>query len=217
MAYLVQNLSMIRSDIRAHFSPDPTIYWLGDASHRQRASDHNPDSAGRVHAIDVMYSVGAKASAVVKACKGRPDLAYVIHNRTIWSASYGWRARRYTGTDPHTNHVHISGQHTTRARQTTTHLKWGTAPAPTRPATTPTTSKAPPFPGEMKRGSRGAGVKTFQTKLKSRGWNITADGQFGPQTERVVRAFQKQKGLQVDGKVGPKTWNAIWNSRITSA
>src|SRR4029078_6832344 len=115
MAYLVGNLNVIRSDIRAHFNPDPTIYWLGDSSHRRRKSDHNPDSAGRVHAIDVMYRVGTKASAVVKACRGRSDLAYIIPNGTIWSASYGWSPRRYPGSNPHPDRVHISGQHTTRA------------------------------------------------------------------------------------------------------
>src|SRR4029078_1414527 len=110
--------------------------------------------------------------------------------RTIWSASYGWRPRRYTGSNPHTDHVHISGQHTTRARATRTHLRWGTTSAPTQPSTGGTTNKAPRFPGEMKRGSRGTGVKTFQSKLKSRGWDINVDGEFGPQTERVVKAFQ---------------------------
>ncbi|MCS1350289.1 peptidoglycan-binding protein [Mechercharimyces sp. CAU 1602] len=36
-----------------------------------------------------------------------------------------------------------------------------------------------------------------------------ADGDFGPETERAVRAFQKKHGLVVDGLYGPKTKDAM--------
>ena len=69
---------------------------------------------------------------------------------------------------------------------------------------------APKFPGVLAAGSRGSGVLTAQRRLQSRGWKITADGVFGPGTVKVVRAFQDQKGLGVDGKIGPITWTALW-------
>ena len=56
----------------------------------------------------------------------------------------------------------------------------------------------------IKKGSRGADVKTLQTKL-----GITADGIFGNATETAVKAFQTAHGLVADGIVGAKTWAAL--------
>lgn len=56
----------------------------------------------------------------------------------------------------------------------------------------------------LKRGSRGAEVKTLQGKL-----NLMADGIFGPLTEEAVKEFQKRKGLKADGVVGSQTWAAL--------
>lgn len=68
-------------------------------------------------------------------------------------------------------------------------------------------------------GSRGhIGLQTFQKQMIHRGWvSIGApDGQYGDLTERVVRLFQAQKGLAVDGKIGPLTWNKAWTYPITN-
>jgi peptidoglycan hydrolase-like protein with peptidoglycan-binding domain len=73
----------------------------------------------------------------------------------------------------------------------------------------------PPFPGLVRRGSRGAAVRAVQQRLRDRGWRITVDGVFGADTERIVRAFQADKGLTVDGIAGPDTWRALWTSPIT--
>lgn len=76
-------------------------------------------------------------------------------------------------------------------------------------------SSRPAYPMLLKRGTKGTFVRQFQQRLRDRGWNISVDGDFGPKTEAIVRQFQAEKGLGVDGLVGPKTWNAIWNAPIT--
>lgn len=43
------------------------------------------------------------------------------------------------------------------------------------------------------------------------------DGNYGPSTERAVRAFQTESGLAVDGLVGPKTWTALQTRACTVA
>lgn len=75
---------------------------------------------------------------------------------------------------------------------------------------------APPFPGRvMGKGDNGGDVAAAQDQLAHRGWTIGVDGDFGPQTDDVVRSFQSEKGLTVDGLIGPDTWNALWTTPVT--
>ena len=56
----------------------------------------------------------------------------------------------------------------------------------------------------LKKGSKGAEVKTLQQRL-----NLMADGIFGQLTEEAVKEFQKNNGLTADGIVGQKTWDKL--------
>ena len=58
-------------------------------------------------------------------------------------------------------------------------------------------------------------VSTWQGQMAHRGWSISVDGQFGPQSEGVCRQFQQEKGLAVDGLVGPQTWQTSWTAAVT--
>lgn len=82
---------------------------------------------------------------------------------------------------------------------------------------TPTPDAGEPgWPGRnLRRGMAGADVATFQARLAERRWSITADGDFGAQTEGVVIAFQGEKGLIADGIVGADTWWAIFHAEVT--
>jgi peptidoglycan hydrolase-like protein with peptidoglycan-binding domain len=62
----------------------------------------------------------------------------------------------------------------------------------------------------LTRGSAGADVRAWQAQMARRGWRIRVDGLFGPESERVARGFQRNKGLLVDGVVGRQTWAAAW-------
>lgn len=61
----------------------------------------------------------------------------------------------------------------------------------------------------MKLGDKGEAVKSLQQGLRDAGFVIDVDGIFGPQTEQLVRVFQRAKGLEVDGIAGPNTLAAL--------
>lgn len=102
---------------------------IGDQSHQSSPSGHNPDESGNaetwdadnkneVRAVDVdadLRTPGLTAALIVAYLVGRcragkeKRLLYIIFNRVIWSASSGWQARAYTGDNPHTSHIHLSG------------------------------------------------------------------------------------------------------------
>ncbi|MFJ8958288.1 peptidoglycan-binding protein [Lentzea sp. NPDC102401] len=69
----------------------------------------------------------------------------------------------------------------------------------------PAQAALPSWPN-VKEGQNGATVLTAQHLLRHRGYNISADGDFGPATEAAVKQFQTANGLSSDGQIGPNTW-----------
>lgn len=119
MATLVPCLVKLRAEFNA-INPDrdkSSDGWIGDEAHQASRSDHNPDSRGLVHAIDVDEtgpwdgeSFMAKVDRVRTAHRdGKDDrLTYIIYEGRIASAKYGWVWRTYSGASPHDKHAHFS-------------------------------------------------------------------------------------------------------------
>lgn len=79
------------------------------------------------------------------------------------------------------------------------------APNPSHSSPAGTTTQV----GPMKAGYQGYAVQVVQYRLRSYGYAIGVDGVFGPVTDRIVRLWQKQNGLYVDGIVGPQTLRSL--------
>lgn len=123
-----KNMQALTNDTKSEH-PGVTVYGIGDEAHKTHPSDHNEDdtpgskpaqtdgdSTPEHRAIDVMIgSAFTKADAdeyvanLLADPAARARLQNIIWNRSIWSRSNGWKRQDYTGSDPHTNHVHVSG------------------------------------------------------------------------------------------------------------
>lgn len=62
-----------------------------------------------------------------------------------------------------------------------------------------------------------ATVRAWQAQMRSRGWTITVDGYFGPQSSSVARRFAAEKGLTstAPGTVDAASFAAAWTAPIT--
>lgn len=64
----------------------------------------------------------------------------------------------------------------------------------------------------LKKGAKGSQVKAMQALLIGYGYSCGSsgvDGSFGGATDKALRAYQKDKGLAVDGSCGPATWASL--------
>ena len=64
----------------------------------------------------------------------------------------------------------------------------------------------------IKLGSKGDDVKSLQEKL-----GLTADGSFGPVTEKAVKEWQTKNGLAADGVIGDKSWSLLTGNKKEEA
>jgi putative chitinase len=64
----------------------------------------------------------------------------------------------------------------------------------------------------LKVGSKGSDVSKLQSFL-----GLTADGSFGPATEKAVKDWQTKNGLTADGIVGDATWSKMFSGEPQTA
>jgi hypothetical protein len=92
--------------------------WIGDTRHQARPSDHNPDAAGIVRAIDIDRDLSGKAKPdlmpdladQIRLCARAGDkrISYVIFQSKICSPKKAWAWRPYDGLNKHNHHIHVS-------------------------------------------------------------------------------------------------------------
>lgn len=124
-----------RTDAVLDEYPGTTIWAIGDPDHQSGQSDHNEDARSMVHAIDVMvYDDHALGQAVCDWARSfTDDLEYIIWDRHIYSRSNDFAERDYTGSNPHEDHVHLSGKHGSTGYSERTGTGYDTAAEAMRP------------------------------------------------------------------------------------
>jgi len=236
-----RSITTLQAELTAAYPSRTRPDWLiGDAAHAGSASDHNPNAAGVVCAIDIRQGGGINLNTVAETIKRNNPAAvkYVIFNRRIWSKarnSEGWRT--YSGSNPHSDHVHVSVGVGSDGRSTGPYDStgpWGISsggttptPPPSRPGTT-----APKFPlaaghwygpeSSNPRNHSGyytsarPGIRQIRDRLIERGWRGVARGdRYDVALANVIRQFQREKRIAADGLVGAQTWPVLWTAPIT--
>ena len=61
----------------------------------------------------------------------------------------------------------------------------------------------------IKMEDEGSDVKLAQAALQCWGYTIVVTGIFGREMDEKIRKFQKSKGLDPDGEIGPETWKKL--------
>jgi hypothetical protein len=192
-------------DVRWPNRDRKTDGWIGDAAHQATKSDHNPNERGSVNARDIDKD-GIIPAVVVAAAILCPSVNYVIWNRRIMDRDVqSWRPREYTGSNPHTGHLHVS--------------IYQSLGAETHPHDWRELLVAPTWGWQLRRNERVAYVEHRQLQAILDGWGyaLRVDGLFGKATDDAVRRFQvaarvpnSVRNGQGDGIVGPQTRAALW-------
>lgn len=205
MAVLAPVLVRYRNGINRKWPKRPKTNdgWIGDKAHQARKSDHNPNSRGRVDALDTDSTGAANVAihipTVIASAILHPSTNYIIHKRRIMDASDNFAPHAYTGTADHNTWIHVSVEQNDKAEK---------AVNPWRFVETNTAWSA-----TVKPGTTGDLARYVQAFLNGHGYTLTVDGNFGDKTTAAVKNFQGKHGLKIDGWVGPSTRKALMTAR----
>lgn len=214
---LAKSLIKLRDQINAQYPNRSKVSdgWIGNAEHASRSSDHNPwvkdGKTGIVTGLDVTHDPrhGCDSYAIAQRLISTRDerIKYVISNGRIASGSAGpspWIWRKYTGANKHDHHVHVSVKSDKKSYDNET--PWNLEQS----AGNTVDETAPVLPPLLRLGAHGRAVEKLQELLNFKNKaGLDADSDFGPKTDKAVRAFQTKKKLIADGRVGPSTWSAL--------
>lgn len=197
---------------------------IGDQAHAARVSDHNPDRDGVVLAADLTHDPGHGVDAHGwirwRVAKGDRRIKYAISNGEWWKPDgRGWR--RYTGSNPHTKHVHVSIAKAFAGDVSEWFAGWltDTPPAPPTPPPTP----APPPARRNRRMSTIVHITDPPSGISTDTWFLWDGYEALPlsspaKADALHREGVAPNALIVDGHVRPKplTWGEFNGTRILS-
>lgn len=132
----------------------------------------------------------------------------------------GDKLKKYTGQG-HDLWSHISVWRSDSIDQPALWIPKAAPPAP--PAKTPAGVKlvAPAWPknatyfGARDNAPVYATVRKWEARMRQRGWNIGVNGRLSVKDGDILAAFQKEKGLKVDRRLGWKSFEAAWTAKLT--
>jgi cell wall-associated NlpC family hydrolase len=73
------------------------------------------------------------------------------------------------------------------------------------------------YASAFEQGDQGQDVVAIQARLNALGYEIVADGDYGPATVNAVKAFQRDRGLEADGVIGSQTYRALMGREIPTS
>jgi len=92
-------------------------------------------------------------------------------------------------------------------------------PGPVPPPPPAPGSGVPDWPGRFlllaDPRMQGDDIRQWQQQMAGRGWHLDVDGLYGLESLAACKTFQAEKGLTVDGVVGPQSWAAAWTAPVT--
>ncbi len=172
---------------------------------------HSGKAALRARHADVLAALEAGLYPMLCEFIGQP----IAGRSVLYWCRWEGKVRKYTGPG-HTTWTHLAWWRSQADQRPYMFSKPAIAPG-AGTQTVPTVN-APAYPGYVlgyAPSKYDGNVLTWQGRMKARGWTISADGFFGPETLTVVKDFQAEKSLGVDGLIGEKTWTAAWESPVT--
>lgn len=111
---LAKSLEVLRKQVDTAWPKRSKISdgTIGDSAHAAVPSDHNPNAAGVVTAMDITHDpahgVDTYKLADILRTNRHPDLKYIISNKRIAGAWSNWKWQAYNGSNPHDHHMHVS-------------------------------------------------------------------------------------------------------------
>jgi peptidoglycan hydrolase-like protein with peptidoglycan-binding domain len=212
-----------RTEFIVHYSDGPTgqtprqiqNFHMDDPEHRWVDIGYNflVDRTGRIYEGRGWLTIGAQAhehnTSGIGVCFIGEDGNATDAARVSIRALYDLACVKAGRTLLQRGHGQLSGNSTDCPGHEL--LAWVKAGMPTGPA----------WPGRFlvyKSGHpvmTGPDVTMWKHRMLVRGWETLATGGYDKAAADMCEAFQREKGLTVDGVVGRDTWNAAWTTPIT--